>query len=110
MSARNADNRSLVVMPDTRNGKHGFSICRVGECVFVTEEVLTTLAFGNSELTSNISFKRLMDEFTRECYALANTPDWDKNKKARHIKQLNQLLARGCSSWLETGLNQVRSP
>lgn len=107
MSAAGEDNR-ILIHPDYQNGQYGFVICRVGRKVFVPDDVLAALAFGDEELADTITFKTLTEDFSRELDALANTEPWDKRKQERLKETLSNLFARGCASWFRIGTETWR--
>jgi len=89
--------------PANEGGRRGYAICRVGKRAFIPDEVLTALAFGDDKLAGCLSFRELMETFTRQLNALSETPDWDRDKKRRLKEELSNLFARGCASWYEAG-------
>lgn len=108
------NDRTLIVYPSYSDGQHGFFVClqsglnTLTKSTFLTDEVLSALAFGDEQLAEVISFKRLTEVFISQLNALANTEDWDKHKKQRHIEQITQLFAQGCASWFKVGQDSMK--
>jgi len=109
MREKKADSENaLVIMRDYEGGELGIWVERSGRKAFITDGVLSALAFVNGGLASNLSFRTLIESFTRQLNALADTPDWDRDKKRRLKEELGNLFARGCASWYDVGRSSVK--
>jgi len=103
MPPADQDRRELLIRPDYQDGRHGYKISQVGRSVFVLDEVLRALAFGDEGLADTVAFKTLMEDARRMLDELARTEAWDKEKQQRLKQELLAAFARGCASWYRLG-------